>query len=161
MVALAIVLIRLGCFLNGCCFGKVSALPWAVEFPEGSWVFWYHYTEGLVARGSGRSLSVHPLQLYFVAAGVTTFVCLLWYQRRPRLPGSAQMLFYSLFFTTTAVLEPFRENYLTLNRWLAPALAVSSGALLLKWGLSKWRLLPEDMALSPASSAGTRRTVES
>ena len=27
---------RLGCFLNGCCFGGVCDLPWAVEFPAGS-----------------------------------------------------------------------------------------------------------------------------
>ncbi|MBK9118214.1 MAG: prolipoprotein diacylglyceryl transferase [Phycisphaerales bacterium] len=27
---------RLGCFLNGCCFGGVCELPWAVEFPYGS-----------------------------------------------------------------------------------------------------------------------------
>ncbi len=27
---------RIGCFLNGCCFGGVCDLPWAVEFPAGS-----------------------------------------------------------------------------------------------------------------------------
>jgi len=27
---------RVGCFLNGCCFGGVCDLPWAVEFPVGS-----------------------------------------------------------------------------------------------------------------------------
>ncbi|HUT92006.1 MAG TPA: prolipoprotein diacylglyceryl transferase family protein [Thermoguttaceae bacterium] len=27
---------RLGCFLNGCCFGGVCDLPWAVEFPADS-----------------------------------------------------------------------------------------------------------------------------
>lgn len=34
MVGLAIG--RLGCFLNGCCFGGACDLPWAVEFPVGS-----------------------------------------------------------------------------------------------------------------------------
>lgn len=27
---------RIGCFLNGCCFGGVCDLPWAVQFPYGS-----------------------------------------------------------------------------------------------------------------------------
>jgi len=27
---------RIGCFLNGCCFGKPADLPWAVSFPYGS-----------------------------------------------------------------------------------------------------------------------------
>ena len=27
---------RIGCFLNGCCFGKPTQVPWAVRFPYGS-----------------------------------------------------------------------------------------------------------------------------
>jgi phosphatidylglycerol:prolipoprotein diacylglycerol transferase len=27
---------RIGCFLNGCCFGKPGSVPWAVRFPYGS-----------------------------------------------------------------------------------------------------------------------------
>jgi phosphatidylglycerol:prolipoprotein diacylglycerol transferase len=30
---------RLGCFLNGCCFGKPTELPWAVRFPYNSFTF--------------------------------------------------------------------------------------------------------------------------
>jgi phosphatidylglycerol:prolipoprotein diacylglycerol transferase len=33
---LALAFGRIGCFLNGCCFGKPSDLPWAVRFPYGS-----------------------------------------------------------------------------------------------------------------------------
>jgi phosphatidylglycerol:prolipoprotein diacylglycerol transferase len=32
----ALIFGRIGCFLNGCCFGKPSDLPWAVRFPYGS-----------------------------------------------------------------------------------------------------------------------------
>ena len=32
-IALGLALTRMGCFLNGCCFGKPSNLPWAVHFP--------------------------------------------------------------------------------------------------------------------------------
>jgi phosphatidylglycerol:prolipoprotein diacylglycerol transferase len=32
----ALVFGRIGCFLNGCCFGKPCDLPWAVRFPYGS-----------------------------------------------------------------------------------------------------------------------------
>ena len=27
---------KLGCFLNGCCYGRPCSLPWAVVFPQGS-----------------------------------------------------------------------------------------------------------------------------
>jgi phosphatidylglycerol:prolipoprotein diacylglycerol transferase len=35
-VMLGISIGRVGCFLNGCCFGAVCDLPWAVTFPAGS-----------------------------------------------------------------------------------------------------------------------------
>ncbi len=35
-VVLGVGLGRLGCFLNGCCYGGLSDLPWSVRFPEGS-----------------------------------------------------------------------------------------------------------------------------
>jgi phosphatidylglycerol:prolipoprotein diacylglycerol transferase len=37
MAALAVG--RIGCFLNGCCFGKPTDLPWAVRFPYGSFAY--------------------------------------------------------------------------------------------------------------------------
>ena len=36
---LALVFGRIGCFLNGCCFGKPAELPWAVSFPYGSYAY--------------------------------------------------------------------------------------------------------------------------
>src|SRR5262249_13865433 len=35
-IAVGVMLGRLGCFLNGCCYGDRCALPWAVQFPPGS-----------------------------------------------------------------------------------------------------------------------------
>lgn len=37
---LALVFGRIGCFLNGCCFGKPTNLPWAVRFPYGSHAYY-------------------------------------------------------------------------------------------------------------------------
>jgi phosphatidylglycerol:prolipoprotein diacylglycerol transferase len=36
---LSLVFGRIGCFLNGCCFGKPTNLPWAVRFPYGSYAY--------------------------------------------------------------------------------------------------------------------------
>jgi phosphatidylglycerol:prolipoprotein diacylglycerol transferase len=36
---LAVVFGRIGCLLNGCCFGKPTNLPWAVRFPYGSFAY--------------------------------------------------------------------------------------------------------------------------
>lgn len=42
---------KLGCLLNGCCYGKACSLPWAITFPEG-------------ARGAPAGVPLHPTQLY-------------------------------------------------------------------------------------------------
>jgi phosphatidylglycerol:prolipoprotein diacylglycerol transferase len=36
---LGLALGRIGCFLNGCCFGKPTELPWAVRFPYDSFAY--------------------------------------------------------------------------------------------------------------------------
>jgi phosphatidylglycerol:prolipoprotein diacylglycerol transferase len=118
LAALALVFIRAGCFLNGCCFGRTADLPWAISFPLGSWVFWYHHTHDSLPSGAIVSLSVHPLQLYFLCTALAIFLILLRISVDP--PGHRQLVFYLLFFGSTALLEPFRANYLTLNNWLAP-----------------------------------------
>jgi phosphatidylglycerol:prolipoprotein diacylglycerol transferase len=64
-LALGIAIARVGCFLNGCCFGKESSLPWAVVFPpdcQAGWVL------------PGRH--VHPTQIYSALANVAIFLVL-------------------------------------------------------------------------------------
>lgn len=49
---------RLGCYLNGCCYGGPCDLPWAVRFPAGT-------APAAEYPGSdGASLPLHPAQLY-------------------------------------------------------------------------------------------------
>jgi prolipoprotein diacylglyceryltransferase len=37
---------RIGCFLNGCCYGAQCTLPWAIEFPYHSYAYVDQYVEG-------------------------------------------------------------------------------------------------------------------
>ncbi len=59
---------RIGCFLNGCCYGGPCDLPWAVRFPPDSPPWLDQAARGLIpaALGGDRSwsLPVHPAQLY-------------------------------------------------------------------------------------------------
>jgi len=131
LAAFALIPIRLGCFLNGCCFGERCSLPWAVRFPRGSWPYWYHAANGWLSPDSPYSLPVHPLQLYFLVAALSTVAILLWLQRlRPPL-GSVYLAFCFLFFSSTTGLEPLRANHLTLNQWIAPLGATVSLAAIL------------------------------
>ena len=75
-MALGIGIGRLGCFLNGCCFGLPTSLPWAVTFPPGSYSNFVFPSEPL-----------HPSQLYLAGAGVGLFFLLLALDKKPRFDG--------------------------------------------------------------------------
>lgn len=75
-MALGIAIGRIGCFLNGCCFGLPAHVPWAIRFPSGSY-------SNFVFPGE----PLHPSQLYLAAAGGALFVALLAWDRRPRFDG--------------------------------------------------------------------------
>ena len=68
---------RVGCFLNGCCYGTATSLPWAVRFPEGS-------APANVLAG----LAVHPAQLYASVLALAGFLVLSRMLRRPPFPGA-------------------------------------------------------------------------
>jgi phosphatidylglycerol:prolipoprotein diacylglycerol transferase len=80
-IALGIGIARIGCFLNGCCFGKESHLPWACKFPGDSLAGW-------VMAGK----TIHPTQVYSAIANFLIFLLL----RRLLRSGLARgTVFYS------------------------------------------------------------------
>ena len=95
-VPLAIGLGRIGCFMNGCCYGTLCDLPWGVRFPEGSGAHEAHLEAGLIQAG-GLSLPVHPTQLYeafyaFLLFGIIT-IC----RRYRRREGELAALLFLLY----------------------------------------------------------------
>ena len=75
-MAIGIGIGRLGCFLNGCCFGLPTNLPWGVQFPSGAY-----------ASYTFPGMPIHPSQLYLALAGGGLFLALLWLDRTPRFDG--------------------------------------------------------------------------
>lgn len=55
---------RLGCFMNGCCYGDRCELPWAITFPLGSVPDMALVNRGFVQAGDLFTLQLHPSQLY-------------------------------------------------------------------------------------------------
>lgn len=76
-IALGVSIARVGCFLNGCCFGKESSLPWACVFPNDS-------LAGSVMPG----LHLHPVQLYAVIANLLIAI-ILWRLLKRNLPAGS------------------------------------------------------------------------
>lgn len=74
---LGLALGRIGCFLNGCCFGGVCDLPWAVRFPPGSLAHMHQIDKGQaflygmkLARGDPPVVAAIEPGSVLAAAGV-------------------------------------------------------------------------------------------
>jgi len=99
---------RIGCFLNGCCFGRRSALPWAVRFPEDSYAFDFHldrYPDAL-DPGASWSLPVHPVQLYSFVFLLALSLFLFWMTPRRRFSGQV-FWWYAVIYASYRFLVEF------------------------------------------------------
>lgn len=67
-VVAALMVHRVGCFLAGCCWGKIvgGGLPatTGVQYPPNSFAYEQHLNAGLIGSGALSSLPVHAVQLY-------------------------------------------------------------------------------------------------
>jgi phosphatidylglycerol:prolipoprotein diacylglycerol transferase len=95
--ALGTVFGRVGCFLNGCCYGVPTSLPWAVVFP----------TESFAGLEFGNA-TVHPSQLYFALAGLALFGVTWGLRKRLRVPGTLFWIFILLFALVRIPLDATR-----------------------------------------------------
>lgn len=84
-VPLAHAMGRIGCFLNGCCFGAVYQGYGGVTYPAGSPAWISQVYSQLIMRFEPRSLPVHPVQLYEATANLFLYILLLilWKRRLP------------------------------------------------------------------------------
>lgn len=109
-IALGYVLGRLGCFLNGCCYGRVCELPWAVRYPNLSDLWKQHYEAGLVDQTS-RSAPLHPTQLYDALLSFALYVGLAWLFRRKKFDGQVFAVYLLCYAVTRSIVEMFRGDY--------------------------------------------------
>jgi phosphatidylglycerol:prolipoprotein diacylglycerol transferase len=89
---------RLGNFINGELWGRVTDVPWGMVFPH--------------AGAEPR----HPSQLYEMGLeGIGLLILLLWYARKPRPSGRIAALFIMGYAIMRFVVEYFREPDLPLG----------------------------------------------
>ena len=113
-IALGIAIARIGCFLNGCCFGREADLPWACEFPPDSQAGWVL---------AGKRL--HPTQIYSSIANFVIFL-LLWRLAHSRL--RAGTVFYSFL-----VIYGVWRLVIDFFRYYEPAMYGSIGGATVTW----------------------------
>ena len=132
-----IALLRVGCFLAGCCWGDICERPerlanvedpawlrqvrtipavcgddWpvAVRFPRGSPAYSQHRTAGLLAPTAKKSLRVHPVQLYEAAALLILWAFLWGIDGQLRRWGESFLLFGLGYSTIRFFVEWLRAD---------------------------------------------------
>ncbi len=106
---------RIGCFLNGCCYGKEVA--WGIFFPV-------------------HNAHLHPTQLYLSAGLFLIFLILKRYQKFSQIPG---LVFASYLILEAALrfgVEFFRADHKALFFGLSIYQFVSLGILIFAFGFA-------------------------
>jgi phosphatidylglycerol:prolipoprotein diacylglycerol transferase len=146
-IALGCAFGRLGCFMNGCCYGRECHLRWAVTFPTGS-------------RPVPSDIPLHPTQIYDSLLNLAFYFFLDWFFRRRKFDGQVFAVFLLGYALLRSFVEFFRGDYPQhyLGGWATPAHLVSIGifviGVVLMLVLS--RLSPEQRPALPKKPAEHR-----
>jgi phosphatidylglycerol:prolipoprotein diacylglycerol transferase len=122
---------RVGCFINGCCYGVPTAGPL-----------------GCVVAGARR----HPVQLYEAMANLAIYLVLL--RARPRRTGGRLALYLMLYPPARFLLEFWRGD--ARLRWMGLTLAQLLSAALFAVGVLLWFRPPVPRVEGSASGSARR-----
>jgi phosphatidylglycerol:prolipoprotein diacylglycerol transferase len=101
---------RLGCFLNGCCYGRTSELPWAVSFPKPSPPWLHHRALGMIPADALWSLAIHPTQIYSAIDGLVLLLLLSAFFPLRRRDGEVIALLMVAYPITRFLIEFLRSD---------------------------------------------------
>ena len=123
-VALALAIGRIGCFLNGCCYGKPTNF-----FDKLGIAFVFPLSQTFEPR--------HPTQLYMIISNLTIFFILMKLKKKRKENGILFLLFLLLYSSFRFFVDFFRayEIYffgLSESQWICLALFIFSFILLLR-----------------------------
>ena len=155
-LAVGLAFTRIGCFLNGCCWGKVcsAALPWAVYYPPQSEVFKSQVEAGLLPKAAAQSLPVHPTQLYESLAAFGLFFVMSWLFGHRKRKGDILAAFAVLYAIARFLIECLRAD----NALMADHLTVSQNISILAFVLGVawlvWGWLTGGIPAAAMPSAG-------
>ncbi len=97
-IALGSVFGRIGCLLNGCCYGRACDAPWAITFPADNPLH-------------PPTTPVHPTEIYDALLNFALYVFLAWLFRRKKFDGQIFAAYLICYAFTRSFVEYFRGDY--------------------------------------------------
>lgn len=131
---------RIGCFLNGCCYGAEcdAGFPLGVRYPHNSTPYLDQLHTGAITPLAAHSLPVHPAQLYSTfTALLIAAICVCYFSLKPPA-GRVMALMLMLEGTTRFLLEMLRSEPPVLIGGLGWSLSMYIGLLLALAGGVMW-----------------------
>jgi phosphatidylglycerol---prolipoprotein diacylglyceryl transferase len=97
-IALGSVFGRIGCLLNGCCYGRACDLPWAISFPPDNPL-------------GAPTTPVHPTEVYDSLLNFGLYLFLAWLFRRKKFDGQVFATYLIGYAIIRSFVEYFRGDY--------------------------------------------------
>ena len=113
---------RIGCFLNGCCYGKISTLPWAFQYPANSY-----------PAQMTNNAPLHPVQLYEAGEMIVLFFIFSSLLKKTKR-GVPLSLYFIIYGILRFLNEFFRGDNPHLFNLFTPAQCI--GLLLIPGGIA-------------------------
>lgn len=106
---------RVGCFLNGCCYGKACDLPWAV----------------------GNN---HPTPIYESIFNLFLYIALVWYHGRKKRHGTVVAMYLLIYPIGRFLFEMTRGD--DRMKWMGLTVAQEISVILFLFGCLLWAFSP-------------------
>jgi prolipoprotein diacylglyceryltransferase len=135
-VCFAFALVRISCWMNGCCTGPQCTGAFCLSYAPGSQVWYEHLQHNLLPSASHRSLPVLPLHFLFMAASLGVGLFLLWFDGKRRFDGQIALLYLVLHDGAKGLLESFRAPYiaeLQITSLVTSAIGLLALVIILRW----------------------------
>jgi len=97
--AIAYAIGRVGCLLNGCCYGGACDMPWAIRFPDERFA---------ASNPPVYTVPSHPTQLYGSAFNLVFFLILCWWEKQRRPDGEIFYAYIGMYGLYRFIVEYFR-----------------------------------------------------
>jgi phosphatidylglycerol:prolipoprotein diacylglycerol transferase len=130
---------RMGCFLNGCCHGRISSHALAISYPPHTPPWFQQLDQHQITADAVRSLPVLPTQLFEAGANFLLFLLLYHvYRRNASQHGIVTALYFLGYALIRFFLEPLRGDprlqvgFFTIGQFISLIL-FAAGVMLLCW----------------------------
>ena len=95
---------RVGCTLNGCCYGIATSLPWGIVYKN---KFSYGYA---ASQALPEGMGLHPTQIYEIIYLLIIFAVILKLRGRFKPDGSLFLIYLSLYSLWRVGIDFLREG---------------------------------------------------